>query len=76
MDTLYAGIQDCMKSLNVFYKQTASKLRELQILGEFCCSISCCIMGIDKLHAFQYLILALIGPVAHLMGLKDEEAGK
>ena len=76
MDTLYAGTQDCIKSLNMFYKQAASKLPELQMLGNFVCSISCRITAIDKLQSFQYLVLALIGPVAHLMGLKDEEAGK
>ena len=37
---LYTGIQDgiqahkAMKSLNIFYKQTTSKLRELHILGD------------------------------------------
>ena len=32
---LYSGMQDCMKSLNIFYKQTGNQLRELQILGDF-----------------------------------------
>jgi hypothetical protein len=55
MDTLYAGVQDCMKSSNIFYKQTVSKLRELQILGNFVVA-SAAVLPVSKNYTLSSIL--------------------